>query len=123
MPGKIVKVAGPVSFYVQLEDGRQRKCHQDHLRARVVGEDSLEMAPVTPDESFLSLPSASGDLVGTRGEGSTQPHSTPAEEQPQGSSEASHSDSLSIPSQSTETSTRRYPSRSRRPREIFDPGT
>ena len=36
LPGKISKKTEPVSFHVQLEDGRQRRCHQDHLRSRVV---------------------------------------------------------------------------------------
>ena len=38
LPGRIVSLVGPVSFHVQLEDGRRRKCHQDQLRARVVGD-------------------------------------------------------------------------------------
>ena len=124
LPGKIVKVAGPVSFHVQLEDGRQRKCHQDQLRARVVGNGSPEVAPLTTDESFPSLPSSSGDLVGAREQGSMLPEApAPAGEQPQEPSDPSPVDSSSVPSQSEETSTHRYPSCFRRPRQIFEPGT
>lgn len=36
LPGKIIRVTGPVSFHVQLEDGRNRRCHQDQLRLREV---------------------------------------------------------------------------------------
>ena len=32
LPGKIVNMSGPVSFLVELEDGRSRRCHQDHLK-------------------------------------------------------------------------------------------
>ena len=49
LPGKIVRVSGPVSFHVELEDGKQRRCHQDHLRLREVeestSEDSLDDVP------------------------------------------------------------------------------
>ena len=30
--GTLIETAGPVSFLVQLEDGREWRCHQDHLR-------------------------------------------------------------------------------------------
>ena len=36
LPGEIVEVIGPVSFQVLLEDGRRRRCHQDHFRPRIV---------------------------------------------------------------------------------------
>lgn len=52
LPGKIVKKTGPVSFHVHLEDGRQRRCHQDHLRLRVVDDGTPEMSEVVVDDSF-----------------------------------------------------------------------
>lgn len=54
LPGK---KTGPVSFHVQLEDGRQRRCHQDHLRSRVVDDGTSEMSEVTVDDSFPVSPS------------------------------------------------------------------
>ena len=35
----IVSQAGPVSFRIRLEDGRERRCHQDQLRHRSVEDD------------------------------------------------------------------------------------
>ena len=36
LPGVISKRTGPVSFVVQLSDGRERRCHQDQLQKRTV---------------------------------------------------------------------------------------
>ena len=41
LPGTIKLKTGPVSFLVELSDGRQRRCHQDQVRIRTV--------PVTPE--------------------------------------------------------------------------
>ena len=37
LPGQIMGVLGTVSFHVQLEYGREKKCHQDHLKAKDCG--------------------------------------------------------------------------------------
>ena len=90
----------------------------------MVGNGSPEVAPLTTDESFPSLPSFSGDLVGAREQGSMLPEvPPPAGEQPQEPSNPPHVDSSSVPSQSKETSTHCYPSRFYRPRQIFELGT
>ena len=36
MPGSIAKKTGPVSYSVKLSDGRERRCHQDQVRKRLV---------------------------------------------------------------------------------------
>ena len=36
LPGTIQAKTGPVSFLARLEDGRERRCHQDQLRLRTV---------------------------------------------------------------------------------------
>ena len=129
LPGRIVNLAGPVSFHVQLEDGRRRKCHQDQLRARVVGDGHPDMvtdlAPEATDENFPSIPASSGVPVGAHEMAPTQPQSPPpVGEPPQGPTESPTTDhSSSILSRSVETLTRRYPSRIRQPRQIFEPGT
>ena len=41
---QIIEVLGPVTYRVQLESGRYRKCHQDHLRERVVTDGGPEMS-------------------------------------------------------------------------------
>ena len=58
IPARVITQAGPVSFIVQLEDRRQVKQHQDHLRPRledtpliVPAQDSglgVEFFPLTP---------------------------------------------------------------------------
>ena len=118
-----------MSFNVQLEDGQQRKCHQDQLRARVVGDGDrdrvTDFVPEATDESFPSIPVSSGVPVGAHEVAPTQPQSPPPVGYlPQGPTESPTTDrSSSILSRSAETSTRRYPSRIRQPRHIFKPLT
>ena len=63
LPGHIVEVAGPVSYNIELEDGRHWKQHQDHIRSRLVVPDDSSDIPSpettlsgTPCDSFLILP-------------------------------------------------------------------
>lgn len=53
LPGKIVDVTGPVSFRVllEIENGRNKQCHQNQLRARLVDDNSSEMSKIPEDES------------------------------------------------------------------------
>ena len=39
LAGVITKRTGPVSFHIQLSDGRERRCHQDQIRSRAVQAD------------------------------------------------------------------------------------
>ena len=64
LPAKIFARSGPVSFRVKLDDGRERHCHQDQLRAQIVRDNSPEMfeVPVEHDGEapFISpLPATS----------------------------------------------------------------
>ena len=36
--------SGPVSFHVLLEDGRQKRCHQDQLRPHLVDDGPPELS-------------------------------------------------------------------------------
>ena len=57
LPGKILETSGPVSFHVILEDGRHKRCHQDQLRPRVVGNGPPEMSQIPLDKDVsISLP-------------------------------------------------------------------
>ena len=63
IPGYIVEVTGPVSYNIELEDGRNWKRHQDHIRSRLVVSNDLSDIPFpdttlsgTPPESFPILP-------------------------------------------------------------------
>jgi hypothetical protein len=35
LPGNIVRVSGPVSYVIELNDGRQQRCHVDQIIARI----------------------------------------------------------------------------------------
>ena len=63
IPGHVVEVTGPVSYNVELEDGRHWKRHQDHIRSRLVVPNDSSDIPIpdttlsgTPSESFPVLP-------------------------------------------------------------------
>ena len=43
--GVIEKITGPVSFIVRMEDGNERRCHQDQLRRRVGSEPETNLNP------------------------------------------------------------------------------
>ena len=54
LPGVISKRTGPVSFVVQLSDGRERRCHQDQLQKRTV-----EVTVDSPVETETPVPRTS----------------------------------------------------------------
>ena len=116
LPGTIVQTSGLVTFQVQLEDGRDKKCHIDHLRPRVVDDDSTEFSPVTFDNCVPVCSPSTADTsaetivesqVPSQGNGATLPQQ-PTER------------TVSTPT--TETIVR-YPRRNRKPREWFEAGT
>ena len=118
LPGKIVEITSPVSFVVLLEDGRRKRCHQDHLRHRVV-EDVID------EEVAMPSPSSTGDStseIGTELVAETPPCPEPT--QSSESSDSSLSDTQTPPDIRTpSTDTHRYPRRQRKPRVWFEPGT
>ena len=97
--GKILKSVGPVSYLIELIDGRQVKRHQDHVRHR----------SVVSEESNTSFSSVFGDVAW---EVSTS--STP---EPQNTESVPTVDNppLSRSSSSDPSRTRRYPKRLRKP--------
>ena len=52
LPGEIVGASGQLNFQVRLENGRQRKCHQDHLRVQVMEDGGSDMSSVAVDVDF-----------------------------------------------------------------------
>ena len=73
LPGKIIEVLGPVTYRVQLESGRCRKCHQDHLRERVVMDGGPEMSQVMSDESLAFGSTSTDDTVRQETSSESQP--------------------------------------------------
>lgn len=114
---------GPVTYQIELENGRRRKCHQDYLRERVVTDGGSEMSAVMSDES-LGFDTTSSGVAIAQGTSSESQSSSPATV-PTQSQQCNDSVTSSTPSQSveTETANRRYPRRHRKPRQWYEPGT
>ena len=68
LPGEITGTTGPVSYTVRLEDGRDRRCHVDQLRTRIVEEDTQEMSSLPLEDCYSNPP--------TQSAGQTVPEST-----------------------------------------------
>ena len=49
IPAQVMKLVGPLSFIVQLENGRQVKRHQDHIRQRLVSSEHSSADILVPD--------------------------------------------------------------------------
>ena len=58
IPEHIVEVMGPVSYNVELEDGRRWKRHQDHIKSRLVVSNDSSDIPI-PDTTLSGAPSES----------------------------------------------------------------
>jgi len=111
LPGVIERTTGPVSFLVKLDDGRQRRCHQDQVRKCTVAvppstvqsdADILEdiVVPSIPNETSQTPPPSSGE------QSDSQTSSAPTSLE-------------SDPSVAT-THVKTYPKRNRVPRTWFD---
>ena len=125
LPGKIIEVLGPVTYQVQLESGRCRKCHQDHLRERVVTEGGPEMSQVMSDESLAFGSASTDDTVRQETSSESQP-SPPRVPSPPQQPNDSPMTSTSIESSqpiAAEPATTRYPQRQRKPTQWYEPGT
>ena len=55
LPGKIIEFSGSGSFRVRLEDGGLKRCHQDHIRKRLV-EEEPEMSQLNPEVGVSTTP-------------------------------------------------------------------
>ena len=107
LPGRIIKQMGPVSFHVDLADGRHRRCHQDQLRPRDTQENGVELysdIPVTVSDVEL-IPAVTSTMSTTAVEEPIE-HNTPK-------TSRTPNDPLLIGN--------RYPRRDRRPRQFTEP--
>ena len=55
MPGHIIESSGPVSFKVQLQDGRTISRHQDHLRKRFTEDPEQSDIPLSEDDMDIAI--------------------------------------------------------------------
>jgi hypothetical protein len=113
LPGKIIETSGPVSFHVLLDDGRCKRCHQDHLRSRVTDDGPPDMSeiPVTPTtpETGPEPELTNSDQSNVR----TNPTTTSDPTESSDTSDTTNSSDLNIC---------HYPRRQQKPRERFEPG-
>ena len=105
--------AGPVSFVVDLADGREQRCHQDHLRIRFVPTEA-------PTKSFeeIDVPVASteatpaADAVPAASSEDDSGQGLPMQEA--GPARTIESSEDTVPTEDVHTSPR-YPKRDRKP--------
>ena len=115
LPGRIVQVTGPVSFLVQLDDGRQKRCHQDQLRSRVasiIPDSSTELQDLAPE--FVDGPSPSSIAPTSTAETDQRTMQDPSVE--------TAPETMSSPVVPSDSTIRSYPKRNRKPPERFEPG-
>ena len=113
LPGHIVSSSGPLSYTVQLPDGRTFRRHIDHIRKRTKFPSELDHKQVTasevtevvePEEAEVILPIASSDIA-----------SQPAEEQATVEQDTQSAETVTIADNDPPEYVRHYPLRIRRP--------
>lgn len=131
LSGEVKEVTGPVSFLIQLEDGRLIRRHQDHIRVRRNEGTSVARPVQTQPPLSEELPPCP-DLVPVEAETATpvaakpvkvtasqpEPEKIP-EEQETRQSEIHPSPDVPLPSPATPR-VKQYPSRVRKPPDWFD---
>ena len=60
LPGRVVKVNGPLSYLIELQDGRTVRCHVDHVRSRTV---DTSVLPSGGSDDMLDIPVPSSEPV------------------------------------------------------------
>ena len=116
IPGRVIEVAGPASYVIQLDDGKQRHRHQDHVCIRTAPVDNSEdMSQVMPEDSLQP--------VGPAVQGSTGTASTPVAPVSETETiDTRNNIELSTPAlSSTNDPAHRYPRRLRKPPEHYEP--
>ena len=99
LPGHNIESSGPVSFKVQLQDGKTISRHQDHLRKQFTEDPEQSDIPLCEDHMDIEI-GASGITTTTS--------ATPSEQD---------SETVTPPPESAMT--HRYPSRTRKPPERY----
>jgi len=56
LPGEVVKISGPVSYEIKLDDERVVRRHIDHMHKRQVSERSRSYSPHRKDQGILDTP-------------------------------------------------------------------
>ena len=97
LPGKIVESTGPVSFHV-LEDGHDRRCHQDQLRPRVVEDGPPDVSEMSVDANGEAPPITTTPVSGSAEEETSNPEQGPEQgpEQPASAESVVHHNQLPL---------------------------
>lgn len=121
LSGNITQFSSPGSAEVCLEDGRLKRCHQDHLRKRMI-EDEPEMSQLTPQvpTSDSETPPESPDVPTDNQEVLPRPAPDPPTAIAETDMNARSSDTNA---RTSDMNTPRYPHRHRKKRQPFEPGT
>ena len=114
LPGHIIESSGPVSFKVQLQDGRTISRHQDHLRKRFTEDPEQSELPLCEDDLDIAI-GVSGTTTTTSATSSEQ-DSTPVVQE---TLPTVGQDSETVTPLPESAMTRRYPSRTRKPPERY----
>ena len=114
MPGHIIESSGPVSFKVQLQDGRTISRHQDHLRKRFTEDPELSDLPLCEDDMDIAI-GASGTTSTTSATSSEQDR-TPVVQETLPTVEQGSETITPLPESAV---TRHYPSRPIKPAERY----
>ena len=110
LPGHIIESSGPVSFKVQLQDGRTISRHQDHLRKRFTEDPEQSDIPLSEDDMDIAI-GASETTTTTSATSSEQDRTQVG----QGTLPTVEQDSETVTPLPESAVTRRYPSRTRKP--------
>jgi transposase InsO family protein len=109
LTGEIVKSTGPVSYHVQLTNGRTRRCHQDQLRPREGDEEvTEEVLDESPDDNEFILTPTPTNFEAT-------------DDQPQGVEPPTPTPTVSQEESPPPAMQGRYPHRNRKKRVHFEP--
>lgn len=114
LSGHIIESSGPVSFKVQLQDGRTISRHQDHLRKRFTEDPEQSDIPLCEDDMDIEI-GASGTTT-TTSDTTSEQERTPVVQETM-PTVGQNSETVTPPPESAMT--RRYPSRTRKPPERY----
>ena len=114
LPGHIIESSGPVSFKVQLQDGRIISRHQDHLRKRFT--EDLEQSDIPLSEDDMDIAIGASGTTNTTSAAPMERDRTPVV---QDTLPTVGQDSETVTPLPESTMTRHYPSRVRKPPERY----
>ena len=124
IPGVVMRLLGPLTYLVDVGEGRAWKRHIDHLKIRELG--PVQEIPIVPDESIIPhglSPGETGSPIPVEvTDGSTEEVTAPDQSRPEPRLETlieatrpNVSTPLQLPSPPSPAPVRQYPTRLRRP--------